>query len=238
MKLSLVSVLASCIVALLPSTAQAQGTGTASQYKITAAAIWQPPADFVKKANDACGKMDSPQSFDVCFMDQMADAGVPPQANTFTGMLYAQNQQVVILHALKNFGPVDAAQVWYPLAQTYQYGLFLVNGEPRILDVDDEKKLDEKAMKAGPLFHSIEQKYPQVEVGPTDRSSSTPWPNAQPLPDGGIELIVTYTLLNGCDACDHIGLVRFGWDFDAKGKFLRTVYLPMPPTPKVQHPGH
>jgi len=55
----------------------------------------------------------------------------------------------------------------------------------------------------------------------------------QPMAAGGTEFIVTYPLINGCHACQHVGLARFGWDFDASGKFLRTVYIPTPPPPKI-----
>ncbi len=44
---------------------------------------------------------------------------------------------------------------------------------------------------------------------------------------------MTYPLLNGCHACARLGLARFGWDFDASGKFLRTTYIPTPPPPKL-----
>jgi hypothetical protein len=40
-------------------------------------------------------------------------------------------------------------------------------------------------------------------------------------------------LINGCHACRRIGVARYGWDFDARGKFLKTVYIPTPPPPKL-----
>jgi hypothetical protein len=91
-------------------------------------------------------------------------------------------------------------------------------------------------MEADPLFQSVKEKYPKVELFPGDRSGAAPWPRVQSLPSGGTQFIVTYPLLNGCHACEHIGLARFGWDFDANGKFLHTTYIPTPP-PKMQRPG-
>ena len=50
---------------------------------------------------------------------------------------------------------------------------------------------------------------------------------------GGAEIIVSYPLINGCHACQRVGVARYGWDFDATGKFLRTTYIPTPPPPKI-----
>ena len=200
--------------------------------KIGASAVWQPPQDFLSKAHSVCDKSAGPASFPACFMNQIAAAGAPADAVSFTRMLYQQSNGLVgIMSAFKNYGVVDAAQVFYPLRANDNYGLLLVNGEPRILDVDDLQRLDQQTMEQDPLFQSVRQKYSQTDIWPGDRSGSAPWPRVQPLPGGGTQLIVTYPLLNGCHACQHVGLARFGWGFDAKGNFLRTTYIPTPPPP-------
>jgi len=205
-----------------------------SNDKIGASAVWQPSQDFLSKAHLACEKGAGPASIDQCFMNQMSAAGAPADAVSFTRMLYKRNDGLVgIMTAFKAYGPVDAAQVFYPLRANDNYDLLLVNGDPKILDVDDLQKLDRTAMEQNPMFQSIKQKFPKIDVWPGDRSGSAPWPRVQPLPGGGSEFILSYPLLDGCHACRHMGLARFGWDFDASGKFLRTVYIPTPPPPKL-----
>ena len=201
-----------------------------SSGKISAAAAWHPPQDFLSKAHGVCDKSMSAVSFPECFMNQIAVAGAPAEAVAFTRMLYAQSDgQVGIMSAFKSFGTVDAAQVFYPLRANDNYGLLLVNGDPKVLDVDDLKKLDQAAMQQNSTFQAVKRKYPQADVWPGDRSGNDPWPRAQSLPDDGTELIVTYPLINGCHACQRVGVARYGWDFDGSGKFLHTTYIPTPP---------
>jgi hypothetical protein len=202
--------------------------------KVGASAVWQPPKDFVANAHTACDKAMNPANYGECFIKQMSTAGAPADALSFTRLLYQQSDgQVGIMSLFKKYGPVDAAQVFYPLRANDNYGVLLVNGDPKILDVDDFKKLDQAAMKQDPLFQAMTHQFPKVDVFPGDRSGSEPWPRIQSLAGGGQEFIVTYPLLNGCHACARLGLARFGWDFDASGKFLRTTYIPTPPPPKL-----
>ncbi len=204
-----------------------------SNGEIGASAVWQPSQDLLSKAHLVCEKGAGPASFAECFLNQIA-AGAPADAVSFTRMLYRQNGGLVgIMTAFKKYGPVDAAQVFYPLRANDNYGLLLVNGDPKTLDVDNLQKLDRAAMEQSPMFQAVKQKFPQTDIWPGDRSSSAPWPQLQPVPEGGTEFIVSYPLINGCPACRHVRLTHFGWDFDASGKFLRTAYIPTPLPPKM-----
>ena len=157
----------------------------------------------------------------------------PPEAVAFTRTLYGQGDgQVGIMNAFKKFGAVDVAQVFYPLRANDNYGLLLVNGDPKMLDVDDLKRLDRTAMEQDSWYQALKKKYPHVDIWPGDRSASIPWPRVQQLPDGGTEFIVPYPLINGCHSCEQVGTARFGWEFDASGKFLKTVFVPSALPPK------
>jgi hypothetical protein len=203
--------------------------------KVTAASVWQPPQDFLTKAHQACDTSMSAVSFPECFMNQIAVAGAPPEAVSFTRSLYQQSGgQVGIMKAFKSCGPVDIVQVMYPLRANDNYGLLLVNGDPKMLDVDDLKKLDVAAMEQDSWYQERKKKFPQMEIWPGDRSASIPWPRVQSLPDGGVEFVVTYPLINGCHACEHVGMARFGWEFDGSGKFLKTVFVPSALPPRRQ----
>ena len=204
--------------------------------KIEASAVWQPPQDFIAKAHAACDKA-NPPNYGQCFIDQMATQGAPGKAVSFSLMLYKQSDgQVGIMTAFQKAGPVDMARVLYPLRANDNYGLLLINGDPKVLDVDDMKKLDRAAMEQHPFYQAIKTNYPQADIWPGDRSGDN-WPPVKPLPAGGERIVVEYPIINGCHACRHVGLALFGWDFDAQGKFLRTTYIPMPPPPRKVRPG-
>jgi hypothetical protein len=204
--------------------------------KIGPSAVWQPPQDFITKAHAACDK-NHPPNYAECFIDEMARSGAPASAVSFTRLLYRESDgQVGIMTDFHPVGPVDAARVIYPLRANDNYGLLLVNGDPSILDVDDLKKLDQAGMEQNPLYQAVKQKYSGTTLFPGDRSNPM-WPQVKPLPDGGQQFIIGYPLLNGCHACAHVGLARFSWNFDAKGKFLGTTYLPTPPPPKLMRPN-
>jgi len=232
-------VLASCMATqVFAQAAGAKETSPGAQAsaagKIGAAAVWQPAKEFLANAHAACDKTAGPASYGECFINQMSVAGASANAVSFTRMLYRQSDgQVGIMSAFKKYGPVDAAQVFYPLRANDNYGLLLVNGNPEVLDVDDLKRLDQAALQQNSLFQGIKQQFPKVDLFAGDRSGSEPWPRVQPLASGGQQFVVTYPLLDGCHACAHLALARFGWDFDANGKFLRTTVIPTPPPPKL-----
>ncbi len=207
--------------------------------KVTAAAVWQPSQDVLNQARNFCEKSMGAASFPECFMNQLAAAGAPAEAVAFTRALYQQSDgQVGIMSAFKSYGTVGLAQVMYPLRANDNYGLLFVNTDPNLLDADDLKKLDQSAMNQDSLFLAVKKQYPQTDVWPGDRSGNDPWPRVQTLPNGGTEFVVSYPLINGCHACQRTGIARFGWDFDASGKFLKTVYIPTPPPPKILKRPH
>ena len=224
-------------IALAASPAISQGGASTSRNsgKIGPAAVWEPPQDFVTKAHAACDKS-NPPNYSKCFIDQMSAAGAPDRAVSFTLMLYRESDgQVGIMIAFEKVGPVDLARVLYPLRANDNYGLLLVNGDPAVLDVDDLKKLNRTEMDQSPLYQAVKQRYTETDIWPGDRSNPI-WPQVKPLPDGGQQFIIGYPLINGCHACAHVGLARFSWNFDAKGKFLGTTYIPTPPPPKLMRP--
>lgn len=216
---------------------QSGTSGNSASARIGPSAVWQPPTDFITNAHTACDKSANPAGFAECFIRQMSSAGAPADAVSFTRTLYKQTDGMVgIMTAFKKYGPVDAAQVLYPLRANDNYVLLLVNGDPKVLDVDDFQKLDRAAMEQNGFFQAIKKRFPQTDLWPGDRSGSEPWPRVQPLTGGGTEFVVNYQLINGCHACQHAGIARFGWDFDASGKFLHTTFIPTPPPPKLTRP--
>jgi len=200
--------------------------------KIGASAVWQMPPQFMTTAHAVCDQSSS-SNYGECMIGQMAKAGAPPDAVGFTRELYRENHgEFGVMTGLQDEGPVAFAFVTYPLRANTNYGLLLVNGQPRIVNVEDLKLLDLKTMKQSAQFQDLKGQFPNVDVWPGDRDGKT-WPNSQTGPNGGIQFTVGYPLRNGCHACANAGAAIFNWNFDAKGKFLGTTFQGMiePPLP-------
>jgi hypothetical protein len=193
--------------------------------KIGESAVWRMPEQFMTTAHTACDQ--STPGYGECMIRQMKKAGAPADAVRFSEELYAENHgEFGVMTGFQQEGPVDFAWITYPLRANTNYGLLLVNGWPRILNVEDLKLLDIKAMKASPQFRDLKAQFPEVDLWPGDRDGKT-WPNSEPGPNGGIQFTVGYPLINGCHACARAGAAIFNWNFDAKGKFLGTAFQGM-----------
>jgi hypothetical protein len=198
--------------------------------KIGASAVWQLPPQFMTNAHAVCDKSDPSRIAD-CIIGQMAKAGAPPDAVSFTRELYKQSHgDVGIMTGFQPVGPVDFAWITYPLRANTNYGLLLVNGNPRIVNVEDLKLLDTKTMEQDPQYQNAKNQFPQIDIFPGDRDGKT-WPNSQTGPKGGAQFTVGYPLINGCHACASAGSALFTWNFSPQGKFQGTTYVGMTPTP-------
>ena len=211
--------LAGCVTAQSPSGAA----------KIGASAVWQVSPQFLATAHAACDKS---HSGDVkCLIDQMAKAGAPPDAVSFTRELEKQSHgEFGVMTGFQSQSPVAFAWITYPLRANTNYGLLLVNGQPPIVNVEDLKLLDTKTMEQSFQFQDLKNQFPKVDLWPGDRDGTT-WPNSQAGPNGGTQFVVGYPLLNGCHACAHAGFAMFTWNFDAQGKFLGTTFQGLIPPP-------
>lgn len=199
--------------------------------KVSAADVWQMPSNFIDNTHKACDAAKQPPSYGECFIAQMSKAGAPAGAVAFSQMLYQQsNGDVGILSGFNHVGPVDVAWIIYPLRANTNNGLLLVNGSPEIVNAEDLQKLDQNDMKQSPQFQDVLNQFPQAGVWPGDRDGKT-WPSTQSGPNGGLQFILGYPLINGCHACAHAGFALFTWNFSAQGKFLGTSFLGMTPAP-------
>jgi len=214
------------LLSLSSSISLAQG----NPQKISAAAVSQMPDSFRITALKRCGDATQPPPFAECFMNQMAAGGASLQAVAFTRELYKVSGDVGIMNGFHKVGPVDIAWINYPLRANTNYGLLFVNGQPPIINVEDLKLLDQKAMEQDPEFQNTKAQFPNVAVWPGDRDGTT-WPNSQSGPNGGVQFTVGYPLINGCHACARAGFALFNWNFDASGKFTGTTFMGTTPPP-------
>jgi hypothetical protein len=203
--------------------------------QIGPAAVWKATPEILKRVYAVCDKGKGP-NYDDCFMAHMSNGGASPEAVHITRLMYKTLGEVAIVTDFKEAGPVGMARVEFPLRATDNAGFLLVNGIPKVLDVDNLDHVNRGAMDVTPQFQAVKQRYPAANVWPSDRSGSV-WPEVKPLPDGGTRIVIGYPILNGCHTCAHVGLALFGWDFDANGKFVKTTYIPIPPPPKKLRQG-
>lgn len=217
-----------CISASLIAHAQSGARKTAAP-KIDASAVWQIPSQFLATAHAACDAELAQVA--ECMIGQMQKAGAPATSIGFSRALFKQSHgEFGVLTGFQNESPVSFAWVTYPLRANTNYGLLLVNGTPAIINVEDLKLLDRKAMEQSGQFHDTRNQFPKVDVWPGDRDGKE-WPNSQPGPNGGQQFVVGYPLINGCHACARAGQAIFTWNFDATGKFLGTTFQGMTPPP-------
>jgi len=191
--------------------------------KIGPSAVWQLPPQFMTTAHAGCDQSSS-SAYVECMIGQMAKAGAPADAVRFTRELYKENHgEFGVMTGFHDEGPVAFAWITYPLRANTNYGLLLLNGLPRIINVEDLKLLDVKTMKRSSQFQDLKGQFPNVDVWPGDRDGRI-WPNGQAGPNGGVQFTVGYPLINGCHSCAHAGAAIFNWNFDATGKFLGTSF--------------
>ncbi len=204
-----------------------------SPAKIQGSAVWQLPPQFVTTAHAACDQSSSSDYAD-CMIGQMAKAGAPADAVRFTRELYKESHgEFGVMTGFHDEGPVAFAWITYPLRANTNYGLLLVNGQPRIVNVEDLKLLDVKTMKQSPQFQDAKRQFPKIDIWPGDRDGRI-WPDSQSGPNGGIQFTVAYPLRNGCHACANAGQAIFTWNFDVTGKFLGTSFQGMLDPPLQQ----
>jgi hypothetical protein len=219
-----------CMIGSVTGALAAPPAATGLPGKIGASSVWPLPEAFMASSHAACDKS-APSGFAECFIGQMAKAGAPADAVSFTRELYKQSHgDVGIMTGFQPVGPVDFAWITYPLRANTNYGLLLVNGDPRIVNVENLKLLDRKTMEQSPQFGDTKNQFPKVDIWPGDRDGKT-WPNSQTGPNGGIQFTVGYPLINGCHACERAGAAIFTWNFTAQGKFTGTTYVGMTPPP-------
>jgi hypothetical protein len=212
------------IILSLAESLMAQSTVQSAT--IGPSSVWQLPPQFMMIARAACDQSSS-SVFSDCMIGQMAKAGAPADAVRFSRELYTESHgEFGVMTGFHEESPVSLAWVTYPLRANTNYGLSLVNGQPRIVNVEDLKLLDVRTMKKSPRFQDLKRQFPNVDVWPGDRGGKT-WPNSQVGPTGLVQLTVGYPLIDGCHACARAGTAIFNWNFDARGKFLGTSFQGM-----------
>ena len=180
-------------------------------------AVWKPPADFRAKVTAACG---SAKDFGACFVDRMRAAGASAAAVEFAKRTDNQGYMT----AFRDTGRVDVANVEYPFRANENQLVFLVNGDPAMIDVDDVSRIDKKNLATNATYARLLEKYPNLAIFPADRRPGR-GPGFTQRKTGGQVFVVVYLLQDGCHACETVGEARIGFEFDVEGRFVGTDVL-------------
>ena len=187
--------------------------------KITSSAIWNPSMEMMNEITSNCGGYQG-KDLEQCFVSVMKKSGASSQAIAFTELLGNSGY----MKGFKKLKIIDAAFVYFPLQQSDHEGCMLINGSPKLIDVDNQGLLDMNSMEQDPLYKSLAKQYQEISLWPGDREG-TDYPYVVSLPKKSIRIVLNYRLRNGCNTCSLIGFVEFGFDFDSTGVFLGTKFL-------------
>ncbi len=97
----------------------------------------------------------------------MKSAGASPEAIAFARS--AADMGVIYLRAFRKVGPVDVAYVEYAFRANELEGVFLVNGDPSPIDVDDEDLLPKNRLQGNSAYAALAGQYPNISIWPGDR---------------------------------------------------------------------
>lgn len=211
--LVLIQILLACVAAL------AQPGKPPGDVTVGPAAIWNPDQAAMRVIRQKCSSL-SPPEFQACFISGMRDSGASSEAIAFARSI----EDPAFLRAFRKVGPVDVAYVTYPFRANQNEACLLVNGNPSRVDIDALQTLPQEAMKRDPVYRELVAKFPEALLFAGDRYE-TDYPTVENLARGGKRFIAFYDLKNGCRACELLGTVKFGFDFDAAGTFLGAKFL-------------
>lgn len=178
---------------------------------ITAAAIYRPNPAFLDEVRTQCGS--GADSFDTCFLKMLGKAGATKGAVDFARLI----DEPGFMTKFKKVGPVDIAFTDLPFRANENSGVYLVNGTPKVVNIDDLSAITGPMLEKNPRYMALKKKYPDIGLFMGERTSGSI--RTARLKDGKLQFTVLYRLTTGCRACEDVGTARIGFYFDRKGTF-------------------
>ena len=201
------------------SIALAQQTAKPSRpanVRITETSVWTPAPDTLSAIRTKCGDAGDPSRLENCFLGEMKANGASPEAVAFSRS--AADIGVIYMRAFRKVGPVDVAYIQYVFRANELDGVFLVNGDPSPIDVDDDDVLPKARLQGNSAYSQIASQFPNASIWPGERFD-TKLPALVDTGWGTQTFAVNYILRDGCHACATIGTATVDFVFDTDGKF-------------------
>jgi len=189
------------------------GDASAENKQISPNAAWNPVSSFRHRILERCSA-ENATDFGACFVDAMKDSGAPSEAIAFTKRI----GNTGYMTAFQTNGTIDIAHVFYPFRANENYGCYLVNGDPPIIDIDDNNILKNVDLTKHKVFEEIVRNFPRVNLWPDDRYA-TDCVKGENLSGKANRFIASYRLRDGCHACELLGTALIAFDFESLGTF-------------------
>ncbi len=174
------------IVCILFFAVRAVNAQDQSGEAFDAHAVFQPGMSTMQAARETCAKGPG-RKFGACFVEQMQAAGASPQAVAFMRAIHNDG----FMRDFQEAGHVDIAFADFPFAANENQHALLVNGKPRLIDVDDYSVIPRKDLPGNQEYVGLLKKFPNISVFPGDRAG-TKFITSESLPDGGQRFVVPY----------------------------------------------
>lgn len=104
---------------------------------------------------------------------------------------------------------------------------YFILAKNRVINVDDYANLSQLNIKSQAGYSALAQRYPNIGVWPGNHTM----PTSTALAGGITQLVFTYSLLNGCHACELAGIANVGYNFDQDGNYLGEQLISLSPPP-------
>lgn len=181
--------------------------------KVTAAVVFRGGTGFIDAVKQTCQDF-SGEKLQDCFAREMKKAKASAEAAEFSRQLGEPG----FARDYKAAGTVDIVYVLYPYRANENQSWLVVNGEPAIIDVDNQKLLAAEAVKSDATYLALGKRHADVSLWPGDRGG-TEYPDVEKGENGEIRIVVNYRLREKCHACAVWGHAWYAFDYDAQGKF-------------------
>jgi len=190
------------------------GVASAENRQIGPDAAWNPGSSFRQRVLERCSA-EKATDFGACFVTVMKDSGAPSEAIAFTHHI----GNTGYMTAFQRNGTIAIARVFYPFRANENYGCYLVNGDPPVIDIDDNDILKNVDLTKHKVYGQIARNFPKVSLWPGDRYGAD-CVKGEDLSEKGMRFIAAYRLQDGCHACELLGTVLIAFDFESSGTFV------------------
>ena len=133
--------------------------------KIGMDAVWEPGGE-AQAAKEKCASAD-PSKTRACFIGAMKAAGATAEAQD----LSAQLPEAGYMRSFADGGPAGVAHVTFPYRANENNAVYLVNGKPDFVNVDDQSLLPKGDMEKDPVYASLKSRDSEATLWPGDRYS-------------------------------------------------------------------
>src|SRR5262245_58225241 len=109
-------------------------------------AVWNPGQSGIEMIHQQCDKA---SDFNACFLDALKKSGASSSAIDFVN---TTGCQMAYLRDFRKVGPVDVAYISFPFRANENNGIYLVNGDPSPIDVDNQQALPQGELDENPAY--------------------------------------------------------------------------------------